>query len=123
MHAYLLCCMHESNCNVFFNVTSRALAKEYGGQLNREQIVEVLHAAGVGEGGELAELLWTEMGLSQDAHITQVPSLNACLCFLFLPSRAFRCLLAVLPDRLQSQGSKWVTSSSLNIIERVRPPW
>lgn len=52
----------------------RALAKEYGGQLNREQIVEVLRDAGVGEGGELAELLWTEMGLSEDAHITQVCS-------------------------------------------------
>lgn len=35
--------------------------------------MEVLLAAGVGEGGELAELLWTEMGLSEDAHITQVP--------------------------------------------------
>ncbi len=53
----------------------RALAKKYGGQLNRAQIVEVLHGAGVGEGGELAELLWTEMGLSEDAHITQVAPL------------------------------------------------
>ncbi|BDA49631.1 probable 2-oxoglutarate dehydrogenase E1 component [Coccomyxa sp. Obi] len=53
------------------SATFAALAKEYGGQLNREQIVEVLRGAGVGEGGELAELLWTEMGLSEDAHITQ----------------------------------------------------
>ncbi len=53
-------------------VWHRALAKEYGGQLNLDQIVEVLRGTGVGEGGELAELLWTEMGLSEDAHITQV---------------------------------------------------
>ncbi len=41
-----------------------ALLKAVGGQ-----------GEGVGEGevnGELAETLWTEMGLAPDAHITQV---------------------------------------------------
>ena len=34
--------------------------------------MEVLRSAGMGAGGdELAELLWTEMGLSADAHVTQ----------------------------------------------------
>ena len=33
--------------------------------------MDVLRAAGMGEGGELAELLWAEMGLAPDAHVTQ----------------------------------------------------
>ena len=49
-----------------------ALARRHGGQLSREQTVALLASAGLGEGGEHVELLWSEMGLAPDAFITQV---------------------------------------------------
>ncbi|KAK9823055.1 hypothetical protein WJX81_005034 [Elliptochloris bilobata] len=48
-----------------------ALARRHGGQLSREQTVALLASVGLGEGGEHVELLWSEMGLAPDAHITQ----------------------------------------------------
>ncbi|DBA67070.1 hypothetical protein WJX79_005030 [Trebouxia sp. C0005] len=63
------------------SATFTALAKDHGGRLNRQQVMALLKAVGgqgegAGEGeaevnGELAESLWTEMGLAPDAHITQ----------------------------------------------------
>lgn len=48
-----------------------ALADRHGGRLSREQTVALLASVGVGEGGEQVELLWNEMGLAPNAHITQ----------------------------------------------------
>ena len=50
-----------------------ALAKDQGGQLSREHVTDALRAAGIGVNGEVTDLLWTEMGLPQNAPITQVP--------------------------------------------------
>ena len=49
-----------------------ALAKDRGGQLSREHVTDALRAAGIGVNGELTDLLWTEMGLEQNAPITKV---------------------------------------------------
>jgi hypothetical protein len=65
----------KDGCAVLWECS--ALAKEYGGRLSRAQTIDVLQAAGMGEGGELAELLWTEMGLPENGHVTQVPSRSA----------------------------------------------
>ncbi len=54
-----------------------ALAKDQGGRLSREHVTDALRAAGIGVNGELADLLWTEMGLAQDAQITKVHLLFA----------------------------------------------
>jgi hypothetical protein len=48
-----------------------ALARRHGGRLSRAQTVALLASVGVGEGGEQVELLWSEMGLAPNAHITQ----------------------------------------------------
>ncbi len=48
-----------------------ALARRHGGRLSRAQTVALLASVGMGEGGEQVELLWSEMGLAPDAHITQ----------------------------------------------------
>ena len=49
-----------------------ALAEDQGGQLSREHVTDALRAAGIGVNGEVTDLLWTEMGLPQNAPITQV---------------------------------------------------
>ena len=49
-----------------------ALARDRGGQLSREHVTDALRAAGIGVNGELTDLLWTEMGLEQNAPITKV---------------------------------------------------
>ncbi|CAL5220687.1 g2736 [Coccomyxa viridis] len=51
--------------------TFDALAKDQGGRLSREHVTDALRAAGIGVNGELTDLLWTEMGLAQDAQITK----------------------------------------------------
>ena len=57
--------------------TFEALAREHGGHLRKEQAIELLKqgaANGNGNGrSEAAELLWAEMGLAEDAFITEVP--------------------------------------------------
>ncbi|KAK9810028.1 hypothetical protein WJX72_003602 [[Myrmecia] bisecta] len=55
------------------NATFDALARNHGGRLDRHQTLELLQRTGA-DGGvnrEVAETIWTEMGLAQDAHITQ----------------------------------------------------
>lgn len=54
-----------------------ALAKDQGGRLSREHVTDALRAAGIGVNGEVTDLLWTEMGLAQDAQITKVKLLSA----------------------------------------------
>ena len=54
-----------------------ALAKDQGGTLSREHLTDALRAAGIGVNGELTDLLWTEMGLAQNAQITKVYFQNA----------------------------------------------
>lgn len=58
--------------------TFAALADEHGGFLDKRQTLELLASVGV-EGSEAADLLWQEMGLDEDAHITQAsfPTLKA----------------------------------------------
>ncbi len=55
-------------------VACSALAKDLGGKLSREHVTDALRAAGIGGNGEVTELLWTEMGLAQNAPITKVAS-------------------------------------------------
>ena len=56
------------------STTFAALAKQHGGYLGKEQALELLSSVGMEgkERHEAADLLWTEMRLSKDAHITEV---------------------------------------------------
>ena len=58
------------------STTFAALAKQHGGYLGKEQAQELLSSVGMEgkEKHEAAELLWSEMRLSHDAHITEVLS-------------------------------------------------
>ena len=54
----------------------QAIARQYGGRLTRAQATELLQAqspAGGGRGAEQCDVLWTEMGLPEDAAITKAP--------------------------------------------------
>ena len=62
--------------------TFEGLAEQHGGRLCKARAVELLkHAANGNGGSEAAELLWAEMGLAEDAFITEVLLLSsAMLC-------------------------------------------
>lgn len=52
--------------------TFAAVAEGHGGSLNRQQIEAMLQAAGVGTNGEVAGVLWGELGLDPDSKVTLV---------------------------------------------------
>ena len=54
--------------------TFAALAREHGGSLNKQQVLDLVTSTGIGRGqdAEAADLLWGEMGLAENAHITEV---------------------------------------------------
>ena len=62
--------------------TFEALAREHGGRLTKAQAVELLQqgSSNANGGSEAAELLWAEMGLAEDAFITEVSLACACCC-------------------------------------------
>lgn len=60
-------------CRKQISSTFVALAKQHGGYLGKEQALELLSSVGMEgkEKHEAAELLWSEMRLAEDAHITE----------------------------------------------------
>ena len=67
-----------------------ALARAHGGRLGRSQVIELL--AGVGGEAEVGELLWQEMGLPSNAHITTVSMLHSSVLLAMSPSTSTRTL-------------------------------
>lgn len=57
------------------NCFLQAIARKHGGRLSRAQATEALQGQGPtgGSGAELCDVLWTEMGLANNAAITKVP--------------------------------------------------
>ena len=85
--------------------TFAALAREHGGSLNKQQVLDLVTSTGIGKGqdAEAADLLWGEMGLAENAHITEVslschfmsdacqaPTASMFRCWLCLPGVAVR---------------------------------
>lgn len=93
--------------------TCSALAKEHGGQLSREHVTDALRAAGIGENGEVTDLLWTEMGLAQNAPITKVECL---LCQLGAQHEA----LVVLIPLTVARSSIYACMQSLLHCIKIR---
>lgn len=83
-----------------------ALARRHGGQLSREQTVALLASAGLGEGGEHVELLWSEMGLAPDAFITQVRK----------RSRHSLCAWGPVPSDKPEEDEHWLLASHCTVL-------
>lgn len=62
--------------------TFDSLAREHGGHLPKQQTLELLSSIGIegSEKGEAAAVLWQEMGLAEDAHITKACILDLSPC-------------------------------------------
>lgn len=62
--------------------TFAALAKQHNGVLGKQEALQLLSTVGMEgkEKQEAADLLWSEMRLAEDAHITEVNTLCLCPC-------------------------------------------
>ena len=80
-----------------------ALARAHGGRLGRSQVIDLL--AGVGGEAEVGELLWQEMGLPSNAHITTVCTLRSSVLLAMSPSTSTRTLSYANLGASRGQGS------------------
>ena len=89
-----------------------SLAGRHGGRLSRAQAVALMASMGLGEGGERAELLWSEMGLGP-TRISPRRAAPPLLC-----SRR-RCALADSP--LEAAGGLGAADGAVHAPKRGAP--